>query len=190
MTPTEAQITDLRKSDPYLTLREIGERVGRTKERVRQILKGVGLPTSRPSMREKCRQCGKIAWPGGHRVDRLCGSCGYESRSIMVSCHHCNATKRVTQGDIDKHNKPPYNSRFYCNRVCFVSRIGGGFGRTCKFNIGDVAVFTSQTHYSLHEGHVVSIRETSSGKSSRQYVVGCECGQTLRPLAPFLATVS
>lgn len=53
----------LRKRNPCMTLAQIGSRVGRTRERVRQILSRAGLPTRAlvlPKLRYECPGCGRL----------------------------------------------------------------------------------------------------------------------------------
>ena len=53
----------LRKGNPCMTLKQIGDRVGVTRERVRQVLSRAGLPTRAlvsPKLRYECPGCGKL----------------------------------------------------------------------------------------------------------------------------------
>jgi len=55
-----AEICSLRLANPSLTLEELGKRVHRTRERVRQILKAAELPTISVPRKRASRRSGKI----------------------------------------------------------------------------------------------------------------------------------
>ena len=50
---------ELRKTTPCLTLQEVGDKLGVTRERARQLLKAGEMPTKRYLRKYYCRKCGK-----------------------------------------------------------------------------------------------------------------------------------
>lgn len=82
--PHVTTILALRQANPKMLLREIGEQVGLSRERVRQILKRVGLPTS--TLGTRTCVCGA---PSRHRRKD-----GIESRYCSTACKAAASTKR------------------------------------------------------------------------------------------------
>ena len=88
MTKTEYIAIQERITNPCATLETIGGKAGVTKERVRQILKGHGLPTIhwKPKKPEYiCFNCGIIT----HRKSSLCSpKCWHEYYNATIPLYH------------------------------------------------------------------------------------------------------
>jgi len=71
------KVISLRIENPDYTLQAIGDVVGVTRERVRQILKGAGLPTVSTIWQNRCecRVCGEYMGQSRVEVGWLCNSC-------------------------------------------------------------------------------------------------------------------
>ena len=89
-----AIIVRLRKRNPCMTLKQIGDKVARSKERVRQILSRAGLPTRglvQPKLRYECPGCGRLlrgptsSCPTCRMGTFVCENCGNEfQRGVAV----------------------------------------------------------------------------------------------------------
>jgi len=112
------KIIDYRKNHPYMTLESIGNNVGVTKERVRQILNSENLETRSlhriPAPMPNCKVCSK---PVTYRRRIFCSAeCQYPGGRTTTKCHSCN--KEITL------MTSVYNSRLkrakfiHCSRVC------------------------------------------------------------------------
>ena len=89
-------IQELRQKNPYATQSEIGRAVGLTRERVRQLLKKMGLPpvVKDPSKSPSyfCDYCGKLIYAPRSAYSKLkyCNrECYKNSRIATVECHIC-----------------------------------------------------------------------------------------------------
>jgi len=83
------RVVELRTHHPHMTLREIGEELGITRERVRQILTSENLETRStariPIPMPPCRRCGNFV-PYRKRI--FCSSiCQHPTGRTIVMCH-------------------------------------------------------------------------------------------------------
>ena len=123
---TRERVAALRVADPKLTLQSIGDQVGVTRERVRQLLNEANLPTR--AVRElksyPCKYCGEhvASHKKAHR------RCGMDAKTIYVRCHWCEKGLRRTPGTLFLDD-PAHKGRYYCNKTCF----GRWFGTTHGF---------------------------------------------------------
>jgi predicted transcriptional regulator len=109
---------ELRKEHPMMTLEEIGEHCGVTKQRVFRIFKDEGIP-KRPTIgRQKrftfCRGCDILTDNG-----LFCSpKCREEVLFTELPCNTCGKLVKHKQYEVlRKLKKGQYN--FFCNRRCF-----------------------------------------------------------------------
>ena len=127
-------VIQLRKENPDMTLKAIGEKVGITGERVRQLLKREGLPTvstnghttSYKVPRGKCKTCGdqigldkKISYNKGVRSPQYCSQECIPTKAWLIefiTCYRCGTVKSASK------NRPKWQSikykHTYCSRTC------------------------------------------------------------------------
>jgi len=120
-------ICELRRKDPPLSVAEIARIVGRSRERIRQILTESGLSTARvPDPRRRCRVCGRRK---SYPLKRgFCISCFPSSRWITFSCPVCGKSFSRRFVHIRYQiSKRGYNN-FFCSRTCFGKWLGSSFG--------------------------------------------------------------
>ena len=83
--PVRKWVVNIRRGNPCAKLYQIAQRVGVTKERVRQILYDEGLPTSAVILRIACMVCGKRT-----RNKKFCShECQLEYHLIPLTCEVC-----------------------------------------------------------------------------------------------------
>ena len=150
-----SQIVNLKHADPTRTLQSIGEEVGVTRERVRQILKLEGLnavyPTKeyqalRANLALYCTQC-NVEIPTKDYTSRTQGLC-FEHRTLKkhqeiyetVQCPQCQKTwsmrrKELRTRRVRKHaykNDPTAPAQPFCSKKCtaqyYQVGIAYGFG--------------------------------------------------------------
>lgn len=131
MNRTREQIKSLRLERPEFTLTKIGSHVGKSRERVRQVLKEEGLPTSavRPNRTEcYCLNCGK-ARPCGN--EKFCSrACFQDYHRITLRCEVCGKEFKRTKGQarIDKATK----NHTFCSKTCYGRWLGTLYGLGSK----------------------------------------------------------
>ena len=130
-------VIQLRKENSDMTLKAIGEKVGITGERVRQLLKREGLPTvstnghttSYRVPRGKCKICGneigldKKIWYSKKGVrhpqycSQECSGSGLQYRSIsFITCYRCGKVKSAPKTEAKW--RAIKNEHTYCSRTC------------------------------------------------------------------------
>jgi len=121
------QVCELRRKDPPLSVAEIARIVGRSRERVRQILTEGGFSTARvPDPRRRCRICGTRKHYPLKRG--FCISCFSSPRWITLSCPVCGESFSRRFSHIKYQiSKRGYNN-FFCSRTCFGKWLGIRFG--------------------------------------------------------------
>ena len=138
----KAQIIQLKEDQPELTLAEIGSQVGLTRERVRQILHKVGLPTISNKMppdwgthkkpRGNCVICGDQI---GSDRPLLVKYCGIECRNeglakhretilnktsyTTFNCANCGKEHSIRTALYNTQKKRGYKNQ-YCGNKCKV----------------------------------------------------------------------
>lgn len=127
---TTVRILLMRLENPKLTLRAIGNEVGKTGEGVRQVLRAYRLPTRHIREVLSCPEC------GGKKDSRLtyCSKCFYERHHVSLVCTACGVTFERAKSDYKRNTlytrNPKYpqysGKRFFCNKKCS----GRWFGKT------------------------------------------------------------
>ncbi len=120
----------IRVKNPCATLENIATPLGITRERVRQILKGHGLPTThwKPKKPEYvCFNCGTIT----HRKSSLCSpKCRHEYCNPLVECYNCGNLFRKRQSYLKRQAIDPRytKKRDFCSLKCNGIIIGIEYG--------------------------------------------------------------
>ena len=111
-------VTNLRKSFPELTLREIGEAVDLTRERVRQILTDANLNTKSSARISAplplCATCNKILH--NRRLKFCSQKCQYPNGQTTFQCVTCGNYQMVMTSVYKARMKR--NSTIHCSRTC------------------------------------------------------------------------
>lgn len=113
---TKSKVLEILAEDPDIPYSSIGNEVGVSRERVRQIAQQYGFParTGRAKPGKTCPVCGKVFYK---KNNTYCSTdCGYKSRQRKVSlnCHQCGKPLERTPGTM--RSKSGY---YFCDRVCF-----------------------------------------------------------------------
>lgn len=111
-------IVAYRRDNPDMTLIEIGELVGVSKERVRQILSKANVETRStnriPKPLPNCRRCGEIV-PTRNRI--YCSNeCQHPDGRTIVNCHFCN--KEVNLTSAQYRTRLRRSSFIHCSKDC------------------------------------------------------------------------
>ena len=114
-------VNQLRLHHSDWTLQQIGDKVGLTRERVRQILKTSGSKTKKiyPVL-NKCIDCGKKKSGTYHS---RCQKCLYIKNSVFRSCTQCGTVNRYQPGLVKR------TKINFCSRICHGKWLGQNFGR-------------------------------------------------------------
>jgi len=120
-------VCELRRKDPPLSVADIARIVGRSRERVRQILTEGGFSTARVlDPRRRCQVCGKRKMYPLKRG--FCISCSPSPRWVTFSCPVCGKSFSRRFVHIKYQiSKRGYNN-FFCSRTCFGKWVGIRFG--------------------------------------------------------------
>ena len=114
----------LRELSPCMTLAQIGDKVGLTRERVRQLLKVSGLSTAAyrpPPPMVECLNCGK---PTIHKM--FCSShCRWDYAHPLVECSECHHLFRRAKSQLSI-KKP--GEKLFCSQYCLGKYVGREFG--------------------------------------------------------------
>ena len=123
--PRGAKVIELRKLHPKWTLQNIADEVGRSKERVRRILKRANLETRGIKIRPPvppCLKCGTLVPDTGKYTHNK--YCSVECRSeetIELICTYCSGLYTLTAAQARGRQKRVTNGTSkttYCNRSC------------------------------------------------------------------------
>ncbi len=111
------KVIGIRESNPCATLQQVGDEVGITKERVRQILVSSSLPTRHYTVPKlfSCLNCGKPTYN-----KKYCRKqCWYEYTHPLLTCDTCGTLFRRGQSQIiSRANRPVYKGGIFCSRKC------------------------------------------------------------------------
>lgn len=114
--PSFHKVVRIRQSNPCATLEKIGQQVGITHERVRQILYEAELPTKRyyqPSQLYECLNCRK---PTPNK--KYCSKeCRYEHTHPLVECDICHQLFRRRHTDLFNPSSGTHN-HYFCSKSC------------------------------------------------------------------------
>ena len=121
------RVIELRQENPDMTLKAIGEKVGITGERVRQLLKREGLPTvstnghttSYRVPRGKCKTCGDQIGLDKELDAKYCSRECIQTKGRAISfitCYRCGKVKSTSKNEV-KWQSIKYKHT-YCSRSC------------------------------------------------------------------------
>lgn len=131
------RIKEMLADNPYLTLQELGDEFGVTRERIRQILKKNGIKKPRgsgPSRPTYCVEGHELPIiRRGRGVTQRCFVCNPlprtqhldangNIRAFQVSqpCNYCSKTLTRPAGLAERSSVDPrYKGNWYCNKQCF-----------------------------------------------------------------------
>ena len=122
-------IVALRKEDPNISASEISRRVGRSRERIRQLLVSMDLPTKVSKSIILCEYCnGEIIAKTRTRRVFCSMQCYSDSRNTLIICDNCGDLfkRRITQLEYYTHVRG--YEHYFCSRRCFGSWAGKNFG--------------------------------------------------------------
>ena len=116
--PSRDKVKEIREQHPEWTLNEIGEELGISRERVRQILRSENLETRSakrvPKPMPPCVRCGE---PVPYRKRIYCSpNCQRPNGRTTLHCHYCNKPVEV-MSSIAKSRNSRYKF-FHCSREC------------------------------------------------------------------------
>lgn len=124
------RICRLRQDNPCLTLRELGSKVGLTRERVRQILEAESQPTKAVKRPEQivCINCGAAFQPYGHR--RCCCSpeCHKAQHWVSLTCDWCGRLFPRQQSTVLYYARNKPDRKWFCGRRCLGFYVAKHFG--------------------------------------------------------------
>ena len=111
-------VKSLRIANPDMTLREIGEELGITRERVRQILTSEHLETRStariPTPMPPCKRCGN---PVLYRKRLFCSRiCQRPTGRTIVMCHSCG--KEISLMTSIYKTRHARAAHIHCSRTC------------------------------------------------------------------------
>ncbi len=115
--PCRESVIQIRQANPCATLQDIGNKVGITRERVRQILQTAQLDTYHYRPTYICNQCGEpISRERATKNKLYCSSdCLKQSSRITLPCSYCGTLVTRKVSDFICHKK----NHVFCNRHCF-----------------------------------------------------------------------
>ncbi|MFW6112418.1 MAG: hypothetical protein ACOC6S_02485 [Chloroflexota bacterium] len=145
MKDTREQVKSLKLEHPELTLSEIGSQVGKTPQRVRQILMEHGLPTKavRPERSKRhCLNCGKeLPNPNSKFCSRACFN---DYRLVTLECICCGRQFRRCKSRVNNHEHA------FCSKTCqgiwFAKRYGLGTRLTRKLDYERIRQLYDEGH--------------------------------------------
>ncbi len=122
------EIAKMRHDNPCLTLQQIGNKYGISRERVRQVLAKQGAITKHyhEKILYTCLNCGKVT----PNKSGICSKkCKTDYNQITLICDNCGKLfNRVKNDIIRASNNENYKGHQFCNNTCF-----GEYKRTYPF---------------------------------------------------------
>ena len=110
-------VKELREAQPKLQASAIARELGISRERVRQILEALGLPTSFPSPLRVCVNDGcDNELPRRSKAKTCSPECFYAYRRTTFICAYCGAEKEILKSRLAVQQK---KYKFtYCSKPC------------------------------------------------------------------------
>jgi hypothetical protein len=112
------KVIELRRASPCATLQEIGDKVGLSRERVRQILAKEELSTNHCVVNRDCSECGKHI--RSNNKTGMCDDCLYKMNAIPLVCSNENCGKLFYRRKyIILRNVRRYPGKYvFCSKKC------------------------------------------------------------------------
>ena len=125
------KLAKIRWTNPCATLQEMGDRLGVSRERIRQMLNRLELPTRHYSEKKMvgCLQCGSPIREGKEFCNLKCHTA---YNAIFVTCNQCGKLTRKTTARVistEQRVKKGYKGNYYCDRKCFGRWFGENHSR-------------------------------------------------------------
>jgi hypothetical protein len=118
-------IVYLRQAHPCYTLKDMGNKVGVTRERARQICKRNHLPTKaiiKPPQLYKCLNCDKET-----TNKKFCSiHCSIEYNNPLVECEGCHKLFRRKKSQLSRRTQ--HAEHIFCSRECLGRWLGTTYG--------------------------------------------------------------
>jgi len=114
------KLAKIRWTNPCATLQEMGDRLGVSRERIRQMLNKLELPTRHYSEKKMvgCLECGSLIKEG----KEFCNvKCRKSYNSVLVTCSQCGKLiKRKPSMVLSSKSRirKGYKGNYYCDRKC------------------------------------------------------------------------
>ena len=130
-------VLKLRQEDPGRSASDMAREIGCSRERVRQILKTLNLPTTSAEFRRKyyCEnpKCGKELSGSGRTTRRHCSrKCYSDASRVDVVCAECGIVKSVINSQY-KYKIAHGQKVWYCSRTCLGTWLGREHGRGVQY---------------------------------------------------------
>ena len=125
MEKTRVKVERLRLGNPLLPAVDIARQVGVSRERVRQLLVRLGLPTRiKPEPVQWCRVCEKPI----RKVQSFCSmECWSTFHRIKVICYGCGITFSLRKSVYRARSRRNVSARFWHSRACWSINHGKNF---------------------------------------------------------------
>ena len=124
-----AAIVSLREEDPYITASEMSRKLGRSRERIRQLLVILELPTKVVYPIRFCEQCGGlIGSKNGTRKNFCSMQCYSDSCNTLLTCDNCGDLFKRRIAQIEYYTYVRGYEHYFCDRRCFGAWSGRNFG--------------------------------------------------------------
>lgn len=128
--PNFEKVLAMRKVTPCISMQEIGEKLGITRERVRQILKSAGQPTKHYVARHMCAGCGRKLQ--SNNKSGYCQKCSKERNRIPLVCDECSTLFYRTKAEVlNRAKQNGYEGKVFCSKHCQ----GVNLARIARFSI-------------------------------------------------------
>ena len=123
MITTKTQIMGFRLLFPEATATDISKVLGISKERVRQLLIKLELPTNFRKAHPPCLNCGGILV---RMQKKYCSkTCQRQATQIMLTCDHCPEIYFLTRSEYKI--RCSRNKYFYCSNACRLQAVHSKF---------------------------------------------------------------
>jgi hypothetical protein len=122
-------IVEERANNPCATLKQIADKHGVIKERVRQVLSETNLPTRHWRQSYICNNCAMEFYPRGGRSKRFCSpDCRKEYFTARVACDSCGRVYQTSYPQLIRGIIKEGQRYFYCSRSCKGRATGLNYG--------------------------------------------------------------
>ena len=130
-------VIELRQVDPNRSASDMARVIGCSRERVRQILKSLDLPTTSGAYRVQyfCqnRECGREMTGSGRTTRKYCDkTCHSKACRTKVICAECGTAKFVTNSQY-KYKMAHGQKVWYCGRACLGKWLGREHGSGVQY---------------------------------------------------------
>ena len=174
---TKEEVKRLRNQDSKIRGITIAKKLGISRERVRQILISLNLPTKieNPHDKKVCSICGNLA----SQNSKLCRACFLKNGRITVNCDFCKSLINRQASLIKRNNKGlRYTGKAFCNQNCYNKYIITSQVRA-KAKDGNIVFLLKRPHKNHQAIVLKSVHQLNKG---RIYSLNCGCGKQLEKL--------